>query len=81
MVAASSKRSTEMSMPRKLTWFCGKIGLTRTHLRADLIGHDGGQETHEPDGGDRLGHGPVVAQRAEDEQVGQGAQDGLRWPA
>ena len=30
IVAARSNRSTEMSTPRKLTWFCGKIGLTRT---------------------------------------------------
>ena len=30
IVAASSNRSTEMSTPRKLMWFCGKIGFTRT---------------------------------------------------
>ena len=30
MVAASRSRSTEMLMPRKLTWFWGKIGLTRS---------------------------------------------------
>ncbi len=30
MVLASSRRSTEMSMPRKPRWFWGKIGLTRS---------------------------------------------------
>ncbi len=30
MVAARSNRSTEMSAPRNLTWFWGKIGFTRT---------------------------------------------------
>ena len=30
IVPASHRRSVEMLMPRNLTWFCGKIGLTRT---------------------------------------------------
>ena len=55
----------------------GEDRVDQEHLRADLVGHDGGQHAHEPDGSDGLGHGAVVAQRAEDEQVGQGAEHGL----
>ena len=40
------------------------------HLRAHLVAHHGGQEPHQPDGGDRFGDWPVVAQGPEHQQVG-----------
>ena len=66
IVPASHSRSVEMSMPRKLDVVLREDRVDQHDLRADLVGHDGGQQAHEADGRDRLGHGAVVAQRPED---------------
>ena len=77
IVPASHRRSVEMPTPRTLMWFWGKIGLTLMTCVPTWYCTTAVSSAHEPDGRHRLGHRPVVAQRPEDEQVTERAEDGL----
>ena len=77
IVPANHKRSVEMLTPEEADVVLREDRVDQDDLRADLVGHDGGEHAHQSDGGHGLGDGPVVAQRPEDEQVDNGPHHGL----